>query len=308
MALSVILYEANKPDFDMDIRKIRYVILSSIRGAFSRLKQFAPLVVCCDNGSWRKDYFPFYKHKRRVVQNEGPVDWLEVHFMLKQLQAEFSDHMPFVTLSVEGCEGDDVICHLARKAANTERVVIYSDDKDFRQLQVYKNIFQFSHRNKEYLTEDDPAGYLATQVLKGDAGDGVPNILSPDDAFTIEGFRSIAITQKIKDAFIGNTEEEFMDILENDPKFRNVRDNLEKKNLSIEDVPKYINRNRHLVDFTFTPQVLKDEIESEFEIAQEKCRSVKGGQLYFQASGISAMNWSDFKWDAQERQEQFGLE
>ena len=78
---------------------------------------------------------------------------------------------------------------------NPEKIMIVSSDRDFLQLQRFKNVRQFSPLLKKELSVDNPRVYLQTHIIKGDKGDGVPNILSDDNVF-VEGFRQKPITQK----------------------------------------------------------------------------------------------------------------
>jgi hypothetical protein len=61
--------------------------------------------------------------------------------------------------------------------------MIVSSDKDFIQLQKYKNVQQFSPTTKKQVTDKNPHRYLFEHIVRGDGGDGVPNIMSADDTF-----------------------------------------------------------------------------------------------------------------------------
>ena len=81
------------------------------------------------------------------------------------------------------CEPDDIIA-LVKYYHQHEDIMIVSGDKDFIQLQQYKNVKQYAPIQKQFVGEDtDPKQYLLEQILKGDRSDGVPNILSEDDVF-----------------------------------------------------------------------------------------------------------------------------
>lgn len=45
---------------------------------------------------------------------------------------------------------------------------------DFKQLQVHKNIRQYSPLTKKLVVEKNPKLELANKILKGDSGDGRP--------------------------------------------------------------------------------------------------------------------------------------
>ena len=62
-------------------------------------------------------------------------------------------------------------------------------------MQKYANVDQYDPIRKRWLRNDQPAAYLEEHILKGDTGDGVPNILSPDNCLAV-GERQKAMTQK----------------------------------------------------------------------------------------------------------------
>jgi len=49
--------------------------------------------------------------------------------------------------------------------------------------------------SSQFLKCSDPSGYLLEHIIKGDRGDGIPNILSPSDVF-VTGGRQKPITKK----------------------------------------------------------------------------------------------------------------
>jgi hypothetical protein len=72
---------------------------------------------------------------------------------------------------------------------------VLSADKDFIQLQTYANVDQYDPIRKRWIRNDQPKQYLEEHILKGDTGDGVPNILSPDNCLAI-GERQSHMTKK----------------------------------------------------------------------------------------------------------------
>jgi len=74
--------------------------------------------------------------------------------------------------------------------------MIVSGDKDFIQLQRFKNVEQYAPIQKKVVGDDvDPKNFLIEQILKGDRSDGVPNVLSPDDIF-VTGEKQKPVTKK----------------------------------------------------------------------------------------------------------------
>ena len=63
-----------------------------------------------------------------------------------------------------------------------EKILIVSNDKDFQQLQRYPNVKQYSPAKKKFLDCKDPEIFLLDHIITGDSSDGIPNILTCDDA------------------------------------------------------------------------------------------------------------------------------
>jgi hypothetical protein len=80
--------------------------------------------------------------------------------------------------------------------------MIVSADHDFIQLQKYGNVDQFSPNTKKFVKDDNPRLYQLEHILKGCSGDGVPNVLSDDDTFLVEGKRQNVLSKKKKEALI----------------------------------------------------------------------------------------------------------
>jgi len=119
--------------------------------------------------------------------------------------------------------------------------MIVSADKDFAQLQVHNNVKQFSPMTKKFIKEENPRLRLAEHVLKGDSGDGVPNVLSDDKVF-VEGRRQTPLSKKKKELLIETN----------------------GKGLG-EDVYRNYLRNQRMIDLTMCPDHVKHEIINTFE-------------------------------------------
>ena len=74
---------------------------------------------------------------------------------------------------------------------------IISADHDFKQLQVYDNVKQYSPLQKKFVVaEPSAAEYRLEHIIKGCSGDGVPNVLSDDDTFVDESKRQTPMSKK----------------------------------------------------------------------------------------------------------------
>tara|TARA_B100000614_G_scaffold220889_1_gene207753 strand:- start:208 stop:1053 length:846 start_codon:yes stop_codon:yes gene_type:complete len=224
---------------------IRHMILNSIRMYRQKFhKEYGEMVIVADGmNNWRKDAFPQYKAARRKKRDESTIDWQEVFRIINMVREEIQENFPYKVMHEDGCEADDVIAQLAietQEFGKHEPVMIVSADGDFKQLQVYKNIKQFSPMTKKLVVENNPRTYLAEHILKGDAGDGVPNVLSDDNVF-VDGRRQGILSAKKKAALL------------DDPRALG------------DEIYRNYQRNQQLIDLKNCPQSVKESIINNFE-------------------------------------------
>ena len=178
---------------------IRHLVLNSIRSYRNKYKnKYGEIVICTDfHSSWRKEVFPFYKAHRKVAREkqktEKGMDWSALFDTISKIIVEIDTFFPYKVIRVPHAEGDDVIAVLSR--AFKEKSLIVSSDKDFSQLYKYKWVRQFSPMKQKMLNGIDPIMYLKEHIIRGDKGDGIPNILSEDDCI-VSGVRQKSISKK----------------------------------------------------------------------------------------------------------------
>ena len=182
---------------------IRHVILSSL---VSNKKKFAPvygeMIICADaRNYWRKEWFPHYKASRAKTRKDSGLDWKLIFDTISSVRDDLQENFPYKVMHVDRAEADDVIGVLCKYFQDHElqqvgleelpkRVLILSSDKDNVQLQKYKNVAQFSPPQKKMVKPETTAQHaLIEKIVTGDSGDGVPNLMSPDDVFVVEGAR-----------------------------------------------------------------------------------------------------------------------
>ena len=221
-----------------DDKMVRHMILNSLRMYRSRFSsEYGELVLCYDSKHyWRRDYFPEYKFGRRKSREKSTHDWDAIFLCLNEIKDEIKNNLPYKFLEIYGAEADDIIGTLC--ATISEEIMIISGDKDFIQLQRFPNVKQFSPITKKTVNGANPGGYLKEHIFKGDSGDGVPNVLSPDNTFT-DGLRQRPLGKKKIASWM---EHDFDDVAPNDEVKRNYQ------------------RNRKLIDLTYTPDELSREI------------------------------------------------
>lgn len=179
---------SGQKNIKIDEDLVRHLSLNIIRGHVRKFKQeYGEVILCCDNKTyWRKDYFPFYKANRKKNRDKSVLDWKLIFEILGKLKEELKENFPYKVIDVSGAEADDIIGTLAPRHCTSEKVLIISSDGDFLQLQMYSNIKQYNPTQKKFVVSVNPLDELKQKIIKGDAGDGIPNILSPGDSFVRE--------------------------------------------------------------------------------------------------------------------------
>jgi len=199
--LAIATIVVNKVD---DENLLRHMILNSLRQYRVKYKKdFGELVLAIDGkNNWRRGYYPQYKANRKKKREADTFDWAKAFSIMHDIKEEILVNFPYKVIEVDECEADDIIgelCANTQEFGQYEDVMIISADKDFLQLQRYPNVRQYSPLLKKEYKEDVPLVGLMEKIMTGDAGDGVPNVLSDDDVF-VEGRRQTPLSKKKKEA------------------------------------------------------------------------------------------------------------
>jgi hypothetical protein len=197
---------------------IRHMVLNSIRMYNVKFKnEYGELVICADDKKyWRKDLFPYYKAARKKAREESPYDWNLIFEILNKVRDEIHENFSYKVLQVNKTEADDIIGTVCTnygvklKNFQSEKILILSSDKDFMQLQKFVNVEQYSPIVKKFLKTSEPVKFLKEHIIKGDRGDGIPNILSSDDTFITES-RQKPVTEKKLNTWVTQNPQEFCD-------------------------------------------------------------------------------------------------
>ena len=253
MISNMMMQIGNHQNAQVDENMLRHMILNTLR--FNRQKfhrEFGELLITCDDKNyWRRQSFPYYKANRRKARDSSELDWSAIFNALNKIRDELKEFFPYKVIQIDTCEADDIIgtiVHKEGKELNVgEPILILSGDHDFKQLHKYANVKQYDPTRKRWISHSNPNQYLAEHILKGDAGDGVPNVLSPDNTFVM-GIRQRPVTKKRM--------LDWQDI--------NKMDDEVKRNYF---------RNKSMIDLTQVPAVIKEEILEKYEAENTKDRS-----------------------------------
>ena len=253
MIANMMMQIGNHQNAEIDVNMLRHMILNTLRSNRKKFgDEFGELVICCDDKNyWRRQMYPYYKANRKKSRDSSELDWNAIFQALNTIRDELKTFFPYKVIQIETCEADDIIGTIAHEegtALNTgEPILVLSGDKDYVQLQSYANVKQYDPVRKRWISNSNPEKYLAEHILKGDAGDGIPNVLSPDNCFVM-GIRQRPVTQK--------RIAEWTDI-----------------NNMQEEVKRNYMRNKALIDLTEVPQGMKDEILSAWREEDGRDRS-----------------------------------
>jgi len=240
----------NHTDTKIDEGLFRHMVLNSIRSIKTKFTEYGELIIACDDKKlWRRELFPFYKANRKKTRDASELDWAAIFNTLSKIKLELKEYFPYRVIQVEGAEADDVIGTLTKKF-NGEKILIVSGDKDFRQLQKYYNVFQYDPINKKYITEEKALEYLKELIIKGDRGDGIPNILSSDNCI-VDGIRQKAVSSK-----------KLKEWLDQEPLLF----------LTTDELTKNWNRNKVLIDLECIPENVTEKIITEYTKQENKTR------------------------------------
>jgi hypothetical protein len=269
--VSNIMAHLGKDRSKIDENLVRHMILNSVRNINSRFKDtYGKLIIAYDSkNSWRKGIFPYYKHHRKKARDASAIDWVHLFDFFDRIKEELKEVLPYKVIEVGQCEADDIIGTLARYARNQEPVLIVSGDKDFIQLHG-QNVKQYDPIHKRFIqTSLSPDDYLFEHIIRGDKGDGIPNILSDDDTF-VAAKRQTPITKK-KLNMLMNT---FQDV-----------DKTTERN--------YV-RNETLIDLTKTPEPLTIKVMEQYAHFPERDKSKFYTYLVKNGCSNLVMNLGDF--------------
>jgi hypothetical protein len=222
---------------------VRHMILNILRMHIRNFrKDYGDVVLCCDNRKyWRKEYFPFYKAGRKKTREKSDLDWHLIFDMLAKFKLELKENFPYKVIDVEGAEADDIIGTLTPIYSPHEKILILSSDGDFLQLQTYgSNVKQYNPAQKKYVKSENPIEELKEKIIRGDKGDGIPNMFSPSDCF-VRDIRQKPVTKGMLDKYLKE----------------------DVNNYSETDKANYA-RNATLIDLSLIPSDVKEKIINAF--------------------------------------------
>lgn len=253
MIANLMMQLGNHKNAELDENMLRHMILNSIRSNRQKFaSEFGEIIICADDKNyWRRSAFPYYKASRKKNRESSELDWNAIFTSLNKIREEIKTFFPYKVIQIETAEADDIIGVIVHKEGtlmNTgEKILILSSDKDYIQLHKYANVTQYDPARKKYIKHSNPEQYLIEHIIKGDTGDGVPNILSSDNCIVL-GERQKPITQKRLDEWSAGK-------------------------AMPDEVLRNYKRNEMLIDLANVPEAIKEQILEKYEEVNSKDRS-----------------------------------
>jgi len=235
----------NHKNAEVDESMLRHMCLNSLRANRKKFfNDYGEIVICADSSNyWRKGIFPYYKASRKASREKSELDWNAIFIALNNIREDLVNFMPYKVLRVDRAEADDIIASIGMTygtpLAAGERFLILSSDKDMSQLQKFANIDQYDPVRKRWINNSTPERTLFEHIVRGDVGDGVPNILSADDTF-VTAARQKPIRSTQIDAWFAGAEMN-------------------------EEVKRNFKRNQMLIDFEMIPDHIKSQVIDQYE-------------------------------------------
>jgi hypothetical protein len=242
---------------------IKHLFLNTILSYKKKYSDtYGEVVLAADSKNyWRRSVFPSYKGHRARMREASDFDWTAIFEIMNEFKNDIRENFNFKLIEVDGAEADDVIAVLCEWTQDNQLVqdglfdsepqpvLIVSSDGDFISLQKFSNVKQLSPiTTKLVKPKVSPQKHLIEKIVRGDAGDNIPNVFTPDDwsIKRIKGEDTIR-ANSVKDSRL----QEFLllgyDACKNDTE------------------RSHYERNRLLIDFECIPVQLKDTIVSTYE-------------------------------------------
>jgi 5'-3' exonuclease len=261
---------------------IRHVTLSTLKSYKKKYgKEYGELVICCDGRKyWRKEVFEYYKASRKKNRDASDLDWHLIFDTLSEMRDDIGKHFPWRIIHVDRAEADDVIAVMTEWIQTNDliqeglmeepqKVLILSSDKDFKQLQLSPfssgNVRQWSPMQKKFIqaSKQEIIDFTVEHIVKGDTGDGIPNILSKDDVF-VTGDRQKPVSAKRLAEFM----EKGIDACKNDEERRNWQRNAVL--VAFDNIPKDVKQS--IVDSYLSNKPKGDKMSVMSYLMEHRCR------------------------------------
>lgn len=217
----------------------KHLVMSSFLYTIEQKKPNKIIIAMEGRGNWRKSIYPDYKGNRKKGRDESEINFEEFYEILDKFINDLKELFKNIyIMRINNCEADDVIAVMTEEFSKDKLndIELISTDKDFIQLQKYKNFKQFNPIKKEYVKSINPKRDLEIKIIIGDKSDNISGIKERLGAKTAE---------KLLNG--GEFKKQTWEQMLNDKEIKNI----------------FI-RNRQLIDFNYIPENIKEKIVDEY--------------------------------------------
>jgi 5'-3' exonuclease len=263
---------------------VRHAVINSLFNYKRRYaSKYGELVICADarGGYWRKEIFKHYKGTRAKSREESDFPWDTVFNILNQLREDIKLYFPWRIVHIDKAEADDVIAILTKHAASLggkktglyddeEPVFIISSDHDFKQLHIYDGVKQWCPRQEKLITvnsKKEIKKLIIEHIVKGDSGDGIPNIRMPSSYF-MKGKNVVPRQKSIKTSWLEEFYEKGIDACQS--KFQRHRYQFNERLVSFEFIPDHI--EQAILDYYKNNPPKGTKLKTLEYLTQHRCR------------------------------------
>ncbi len=241
------------PNFTM----FKIYFLNAMKTLVDKFNPTKIILAIDSNNGWRKNVYKEYKGKRKALRDASAVDFDAFFKILDPFLDDFKKVFKnLYVLKIDEAEGDDIIAIACENIK--DKITIVSVDKDFYQLQKFKNVSQYNPIKRSMVKSINPERDLQIKIIGGDDNDNIPAIFPRCGEKTVE--------KLLNENFILNLHDQ--EYIEN-----NRNKLIERCKISPEDVLKNYIRNTELIDFKHIPLDIRNRIKEQLN---EPCGKFDG--------------------------------
>lgn len=197
--------------------------------------------IMCDG---KTPIIPSYKGKRKAGDWPFNTDKNEWQGLKDEFGLNVAKYFRALAIKIDGAEGDDVLYSAVQNLSDKyDSIVMVTRDSDMLQIDNPKVTF-YDHVNDEFSVCKDPKGYLLTKILSGDKSDNISGMSLPDKKKP-----GLPKANQLGEAGAANLLKETADLCE--------------QAKSEGWYNQYI-RNTNLIDLSYTPKEIQNEIAKHF--------------------------------------------
>ena len=266
--------KTNDGRFILPSHYVYYTMLISALKKIGVDKENDLIIGCQEGKSWRKDYSSEYKAQRKADRDTHElINWDKMYAQFNKINDQLSEATNWHFIREWKSEADDIISAACRYYTDKE-IVIISIDSDLHQLLYYSNVKFFTLTKKckgtngIYISNvKDPLKIISEKARKGDVSD---NILVPiNDTSEDADLRYFLVNLLELPKEIENA-------------IREKFDNLEKKELRLDNLPNFKNAKEkflqiynpaHTISFEYCQKLMEKREEKKkkkVKIAKEE--------------------------------------